>query len=59
MPSRFVNVAEGAAELCEPETQFVKVPRPTLKSDDEIDAWAEKVKKQLKAALQQGPVVIR
>ena len=59
LPSRFDNVAVGAAELCEPEIQFVSVPRRTLKTGDEIDAWAEEVKGQLKGALAKGPVSIR
>ncbi len=59
LPSRFNNVAIGAAELCEPEIQFVDVPRRTLKTSEEIDAWAEEVKGQLKAALAEGPVSIQ
>ena len=59
LPSRFDNVAVSAAELCEPEIQFVNVPRRTLKTGDEIDAWAEDVKGQLKATLAKGPVSIR
>jgi hypothetical protein len=35
------------------------VPRRTLKTDEEIDAWVDDVKQQLKAALQNGPIVIR
>jgi len=59
MPSRFDNVASGAAELCEPRAQFIQVPRRTLKTIDEIYAWVNDVKQQLKAALQSGPIVIR
>ena len=59
LPSRFDNVAVAAAELCEPAIQFVDVSRRTLKTSDEIDAWAEEVKDQLKAALAKGPVSIR
>jgi len=59
LPARFDNVASSAAELCEPEIQFIAVPRRTLKSLDEIDTWAEEVKQQLKDALQNGPVSIR
>nr|WP_245395138.1 BREX system P-loop protein BrxC [methane-oxidizing endosymbiont of Gigantopelta aegis] len=59
MPARFDNVAMGAAELCEPKAQFIQVPRRTLKTDEDIEAWTEEVKQQLKAALQQGPVVIQ
>ena len=59
LPGRFDNVAVGAAELCEPEIQFVNVHRHTLKTVDEIDAWTEEVRGQLKAALAKGPVSIR
>ena len=59
MPARFEQVAQAAAELSEPQAQFVQVPRRTLKTDTEIDAWLAEVKQQLQAALAQGPVVIR
>ncbi|WP_043319021.1 BREX system P-loop protein BrxC [Microbulbifer sp. HZ11] len=59
LPSRFDNVAVAAAELCEPEIQFIHVPRRTLKSDEDIDAWAEEVKQQLKAALPDGPISVK
>jgi len=59
MPGRFNNVAANAAKLLEPETQFIQVPRPPLKTEEDIDAWAEDVKKQLKDALQKGPIVIQ
>lgn len=59
MPARFDNVASGAAELCEPQAQFIQVPRRTLKTDKEIDAWVDDVKQQLRAALQNGPIVIK
>ncbi len=59
LPSRFDNVAVSAAELCEPEIQFIHVPRRTLKTDADIDAWAEDVKQQLKAALPDGPISVK
>lgn len=59
LAARFDNVAAAAAELCEPEVQFIKISRPTMKTDAEIDSWIEDVKQQLKAALQNGPIVIR
>lgn len=59
LPARFDKVAEDAAELCEPAIQFVSVSRGTLKSNDEIDAWAEEAKDKLKIALTKGPVAIR
>lgn len=57
--SRFDNVAVAAAELCEPEIQFVSVPRRTLKTDADIDAWAEEVKDQLRTALIKGPISVK
>jgi hypothetical protein len=59
MSSRFDNVAANAAKLLEPKTQFIQVPRRPLKTEDDIDAWAEDVKQLLKAALQKGPIVIQ
>jgi hypothetical protein len=59
LPSRFDNVAVAAAELCEPEIQFVSVPRRTLKTEADIDAWAEEVKDQLKTALEKGPISVQ
>jgi len=59
LPGRFDKVSADAAELMEPQAQFIQVPRRTLKTVEEIDAWVEDVKQQLKIALQQGPVVIR
>jgi hypothetical protein len=59
MNGRFDLVLEEAAELMEPEAQFIRVPRQTIKTDADIEAWVASVKKQLKTALAQGPVVIR
>jgi hypothetical protein len=59
MSSRFDNVLSTAAELCEPEAQFIQVPRRTLKTVEDIEAWVIEVKQQIKDALAKGPVVIR
>jgi hypothetical protein len=56
MPGRFAQIQEEAALLCEPKVQFVDVPRPTLQSADEVDAWAAEAAERLKAALANGPV---
>ncbi len=58
LPSRFDAVLVVAAELMEPDVQFVKVPRRTLKTPDEIDQWVEDVKRRLRAALANGPIII-
>ena len=59
MPARFNNVAASAAELLEPEAQFVQVPRRTLRTELDINAWLEDVREQLKIALDKGPIVIQ
>jgi len=59
MSSRFDKLDANAAKLLEPATQLIQVPRRMLKTEDEIDAWVEDVKQQLKDALQQGPIVIQ
>ena len=59
LPGRFDKVAVEVAELCEPEIQFVDLPRRTLKTDDEINAWVDEVMKIFKAALAIGPVSVK
>ena len=59
IPGRFDKVTDSAAEMCEPKVQFVSVSRRTMKTDEEIDAWAEEVTGQLKEALTEGPVSVR
>jgi len=59
LSGRFDRVLEQAAELCAPEIQFVQVPRRTLKTEEEIDAWVEEVKDTLKAVLTKGPISIK
>jgi len=59
LPTRFQNILVRAAELMEPEAQFVQIPRRTLKTTEDLDSWVEDVKRELKAALEKGPVIIR
>ena len=59
MPSRFDKVLEAAAILMEPEVKFIKIPRRTLKTENDIDAWVKEVKNQLITALEKGPVGIK
>ena len=47
-----------AAKLLEPKTQFVQLPRRTLKTEAEIEQWVAEVQAQLTAALAKGPVAI-
>ena len=59
LPARFVKVAQEAAKLLEPETQYVYIPRRTLRNDEDMDAWLGEVEAKLKKALANGPVVPR
>lgn len=59
LPGRFNTVLERAAELCEPQAQFVSIPRRTLRTVEEIDAWVNEVRAQLIGAFEKGPIVLR
>ena len=58
MPARFDNVVREAAELCEPKTRFIQIPRRMLKTDEDISAWLGEVEQRLKTALENGPIMI-
>ncbi|MDL1977100.1 MAG: BREX system P-loop protein BrxC [Deltaproteobacteria bacterium] len=58
MPSRFDNVLVGAAELMEPEAQFVKLPNRNIKTEQDIDVWLNDAKGEIQKALKNGPVII-
>jgi len=57
LSSRFDEVLVSAAEAMEPAIQFVSLPRRTLKSEDDIDAWLEDARRELREALLEGPVI--
>ncbi len=59
LPGRFDRARELAAKSLEPETQAVDIPRRTLKSPEDVDAWVKDVQEQLKKAVAKGPVIIR
>ena len=58
MQSRFDEVLVGAAELMEPEAQFVKLPNRTIKTEQDVDAWLDDAKSEIQKALKNGPVII-
>jgi len=59
LSGRFDRARELASKSLEPETQTVDIPRRTLKSPEDVDAWVKDVQDQLKKAVAKGPVVIR
>ena len=58
LDGRFEAVLARATELLEPQAQFISLPRQTLKTQADIDAWLATTRNQLESALQQGPVII-
>jgi hypothetical protein len=59
MPSRFQQAQQDAAKLMEPQVTFVSVPRRTLKTVEDIDAWLAEAREDLVSALQRGPVGVQ
>ena len=59
LTGRFARAREMAAKELEPKTQIVDIPRQTIKTEEDIEAWLQEMKKRLKAALKKGPIVIR
>jgi hypothetical protein len=55
---RFDAVLVAAAEMMEPEAQFIKLPQRTIKTEQEIEKWLDDVKTQIQNALKSGPVII-
>jgi hypothetical protein len=56
---RFNRLRELVAKELEPKTQTIEIPRRTLKSEIEINAWINEVEEKLKEALNNGPIVLR
>lgn len=59
LPARFDQALQEAAKLKEPTAKVVYLQNTTLKSDEEIDAWVEQTREQLKHALKEGPIIVR
>jgi hypothetical protein len=56
--SRFDAVLVAAAELMEPDAQFVKLPNRTIKTAEDIEAWLLDAKQAIAQALKKGPVIL-
>lgn len=59
LSARFAKVAQEAAKLLEPETQYVYIPRRTLRDGADVETWLREVEAKLRKALANGPVVPR
>jgi hypothetical protein len=58
LPGRFSHARKLAAESLEPETIAIDIPHRLFKTQEDIDAWLQEVRKKLSEALGKGPVVI-
>ncbi|CAA9891063.1 conserved hypothetical protein [Candidatus Methylobacter favarea] len=56
--ARFNEVLIAAAELLEPQAQFVSLPSRTIRTEEDIEMWLEDSKHSIQKALELGPVVI-
>ena len=58
VPGRVQKALEHAARLLEPKVRTVNVERTTLTTEDDVEAWLERQKKTLVAALKDGPILV-
>jgi len=58
IPGRIQKALEQAAKLLEPKVRPVAVERATLSTDADVDAWLERQKKILVAAIKDGPILV-
>lgn len=56
---RFDRAREAAAILLKPEAKSLILPRRTINSADELEAWLADVKQQIETALDDGPVILK
>ena len=58
VPGRVQKALEHAARLLEPKVRPVTIERTTLTTSDDVEAWLERQKKTLVAAVKDGPVLV-
>jgi hypothetical protein len=56
--ARFNEVLIAAAELLEPQAQFISLPSRTIRTEEDIEMWLEDAKQSIQKALELGPVII-
>ena len=56
-PARVEAALHDAAVELEPKTQKVAIPRPTLRTDAELDAWLAELRARILPCLPHGPVL--
>ena len=58
LPQRFQNALVEATQLLQPKAVAVALPRATLTSEAELDAWLARVREEVLKRLPEGPVII-
>lgn len=58
VPGRVQKALEQAAKLLEPKVRAISIERSTLTTEADVDAWLERQKKSLVAAIKDGPVLV-
>ena len=58
LPQLFGAARAEADKLVEPKTRHVKLASDTLRTEDEVRAWARKTEQELLEQVKQGPVVV-
>ena len=58
LPQLFVDARIHADKLIEPKTHHVKLGSATLRTPEEVKAWAAKTEQELLEQLKQGPIVV-
>jgi len=59
IPARVAKALQQAAQLLEPEVQFIALERSVLKTAADVDTWLARQRERLIDALQRGPVQIQ
>jgi hypothetical protein len=58
VPGRVQKALELAAKLLEPKVRPIAIERSTLTTEADVDAWLDRQKKALVAAIKDGPVLV-
>jgi hypothetical protein len=58
VPGRVQKALEQAARLLEPKMRPVTIERATLATEADVEAWIDRQKKTLVAAIKDGPVLV-
>jgi len=58
VPGRVQKALEQAAKLLEPKVRPVTIERSTLTTEADVDAWLDRQKTALVAAIKAGPVLV-